>query len=192
MKNFKSLSEQVGDKITRLLENYVKSRSTEPFAFQPVSAQPVNASTGKNYKGLNAIWLSMQGKDDPRWVTSRQAKMNNWEVDKSAKPVLISFTSYSERKVVKGGDGKSLRDENGKVKYERINRPEPIIENAWVFNASEIKGMPSLVEFMRKQPDPGEIRFEQAERLLSYSGADFAPGAKTGYDPIKEQIILSD
>jgi len=190
MKNFKSLSEQVGDKITRQLENYVKSRSTEPFAFQPVSAQPVNASTGKNYKGLNAIWLSMQGMDDPRWVTQLQARKNGWEIDKSAKPVLITFTSYSERIPIKGEDGKNIRDENGKVRYERVTRPEPITENAWVFNASQVKGMPPLMEFLRKQPDQGGIGPEQAERWLTSSGAGFDEGNKNSYDPDRDRIIL--
>ncbi|MEJ2884662.1 ArdC family protein [Pedobacter sp. GR22-6] len=169
MKNFKSIAEQIGNKILVQLEKYLKSPSDEPFAFQPLSTQPVNASTGKNYQGLNALWLSMQGHEDPRWVTQLQARKNGWEIGKSARPVLITFSSYSERKPLKNGEGKNLRDENGKVKYERITRPEPVTEKAWVFNASQINGMPALVEFMRKQPEQNKISTERIEKLLSYS-----------------------
>ena len=35
---------------------------------------PYNPTTDKDYRGLNSMWLMMQGHDDPRWLTYRQAE----------------------------------------------------------------------------------------------------------------------
>jgi antirestriction protein ArdC len=95
--NFKPLQEQIAEKLIAALQE-----GTSPFQ-KPWSddnsagyVTPLNPTTGKNYRGMNALWLAMQGHDDPRWMTLKQASFNKWSVEKGAKATMINFVKMTD------------------------------------------------------------------------------------------------
>lgn len=55
------------------------------------AALPMNPTTGKRYKGINAIHLMAQGYSDQRWMTYKQATAAGAQVRKGEKyacPIL--------------------------------------------------------------------------------------------------------
>ena len=72
--NFKPFHEQIAEKLIAELQ-----AGTSPFqkpwtdSNDPAFILPVNPTTSKNYRGLNSLWLAMQGHTDPRWMTLKQA-----------------------------------------------------------------------------------------------------------------------
>ena len=56
---------------------------------------PMNPTTGKAYRGGNAIHLfataTQEGYADPRWMTYKQAAENDWQVKKGEKGTRIEF-----------------------------------------------------------------------------------------------------
>lgn len=46
---------------------------------------PFNASSGKSYRGVNQLITLMQGRQDPRWVTFKQAQAMGLSVRKGEK-----------------------------------------------------------------------------------------------------------
>ena len=54
-----------------------------------------NVVTSKPYRGVNTFWLSMvadiQGYEDPRWCTFKQAKDKGWHVKKGEKGTKIGL-----------------------------------------------------------------------------------------------------
>jgi len=100
----KPLFEQVAQKLIDQLE-----KGTSPFQ-QPWNDRqeftlPFNPTTGKAYRGMNSIWLMMQGHQDPRWLTFKQAQTSGWNIEKGAKGTLINY--------VKLQDHQQVRDEKG-------------------------------------------------------------------------------
>ncbi len=114
--NFKPLHKQVAEKLIAELK-----AGTSPFQ-KPWKdnagtgfALPMNPTTGKNYRGMNALWLAMQHRGDPRWMTLKQASFNRWTVEAGAKATLISFSKTSDIKHILDEKGELILDENGKV-----------------------------------------------------------------------------
>ncbi len=64
----------------------------------PGAALPMNPTTGKRYKGINAIHLMAQGYNDQRWMTYKQATAAGAQVRKGEK-VRMSNTGNSLRNV---------------------------------------------------------------------------------------------
>ena len=67
-----------------------------------MSGIPVNAVTGKRYRGINALKLILRSCsckyfDDPRWCTFKQAQANGWHVKKGAKGTRIEFYEVMKR-----------------------------------------------------------------------------------------------
>src|ERR1700761_6831542 len=111
-KDFKPLHEQAANLLAAQLRD-----GTSPFqkpwkADEPVFSTPLNASTGKNYSGLNALWLALQEKKDPRWMTVKQASYAKFTVDKGAKATIISFSKTSDIEAVRDFKGDKMTDEN--------------------------------------------------------------------------------
>ncbi|NNN14212.1 MAG: ArdC family protein [Acidimicrobiaceae bacterium] len=46
---------------------------------------PINAVTGKAYRGINQLWLGLNQPDsDPRWCTFNQARERKWQIRKGS------------------------------------------------------------------------------------------------------------
>ncbi len=116
---------------------------------------PVNSATGNGYKGVNRILLSLSGRPSNQWATYRQAAERGWQVRSGergtmiVKLVEVGANEPSDAGV--GGDG-ALDASASESASKRF-----ALRRYYVFNASQIEGMPL--------PAPREARgFEPAER----------------------------
>src|SRR5271169_5509879 len=63
---------------------------------------PINPTSGKPYRGGNAIQLILSGMrsgyEDPRWITYRQAQENSWQVRRGEKGAQIEFWQFPDNR----------------------------------------------------------------------------------------------
>jgi antirestriction protein ArdC len=168
---------------------------------------PVNATTGRAYKGTNRIMLALlsqtakSGQSDNRWMTYEQAKAQGWQVQKGAKGVGII------RVVQLGG-------EQPEVEQDDINRhsnadpPQHAgleadgLPRKWqlrrytVFNAQQVKGAPELeaeqlsFEPVKRAEAVIEALKEKTGLLVRHGGAEafYAPSTDEVHLPTKSSF----
>lgn len=175
----------------RLIEKMNDRQS--PFDL-PGFEMPVNPTTGKAYRGMNALWLAMQGPRDPRWMTLKQASnKNGWKVQTGSKGTLISFLKTSDRVQLLDEQGKPQLNSRRNPKTELIKLASPVETDAYVFNATQIEGIPSLKEYEERRtasrPDP----MEQLGKLVELSNAKVEQTiGEPGYDPVDRIIYMPE
>lgn len=129
---------------------------------------PLNPTTGKRYKGINAVHLMSQDREDPRWMTYKQAETEGAQVQKGETSTSIQYWKFNEEKTkIDKSTGKPVRDENNKIVKEYVKLKNPRVFYANVFNAEQIKGLPPL-----DRKDHQWNAIEQAENILNGSGAN--------------------
>lgn len=188
--------EQVAATIIEALE-----RGTAPWVhpWDPglMPSPPVNALTGKPYRGINQLWLSMQqygyDKKDPRWCTYKQARELGAQVKKGARGTLVQYWKQEERRLIRDEQGRPVLDEQGGKRYEVISLERPRVFHAVVFHASQIDGLTPLPE-QKAGKDTAFERHQAAERLLKNSGASiFHDQANQAfYRPSTDEIHLPE
>lgn len=149
--DIKPYYEQISDRLIEQLE-----QGTAPFTKAWVPGEqtlPFNPTTGNEYKGSNSLWLQMQGRSDPRWLTYKQAQDVDAQVLKGQRGTKIQYWKFPD-KDDETADGQK--------------RTRPSVFSATVFNAEQVDGLPELE---RKQLQPEWQRHERAEALLLASGA---------------------
>jgi antirestriction protein ArdC len=192
-KNFKPLHEQIANKLIAALQ-----AGTSPFQKPwkdndaPAFTIPVNPTTNKNYRGMNSLWLSMQGYSDPRWMTLKQADFAGYTVKEGAKATLINFIKTHNIEAMRDPDGNKIKDGDGKTMTRTTELDKPTITKAWVFNAEQINGVPPLAEYLKeKQGKQQWNNIERAENLLSESKATINHGGNEAYyNKTKDHIQL--
>ena len=149
---------------------------------------PFNPTTGKRYKGINAIHLLSQGRDDQRWLTFNQAKAAGAQVRKGEKSTSIQYWKFEEEQTKRDENNKPVLDGKGdpiKVRV-RLERPKMFMAN--VFNAEQIDGLP-----LYQKPVQTWNALERAETILQASGADIRHGGdRAYYRPSTDNIQLPD
>lgn len=158
-------------------------RPWEAGEFQPA----FNPVSGIVYKGVNQVMLGSDGLNDPRFMTYKQAESQGWQVRKGSKSQTLVFWQSAAINVVKDEDGKPVRDEDGNVKTQRVERAKPVLRFFNVFHASQIDGIPEW--------DGREITWnpdKRAEAILENSGADIIHDQrdKAYYTMIKDEIHM--
>lgn len=158
--------QEVTDSIIRLLE-----QGTAPWQ-KPWDAtgslmMPMNPTSGKPYRGGNALHLLVvginRGLSDPRWMTYRQAQEHDWQVRKGERGTQIEF--WDVKRVTSGEPEPGPPNEDTATPEQRHSR---LIHKVYtVFNASQIDGIPA---FQVKVHTPFEAE-EAGERILAHSGA---------------------
>ena len=162
-----------------------------PWAAGETPPRPVNASTGKAYRGLNSLWLTMcQPDDDPRWCTLKQANRLGGKVVKGSRSTTIRYWAYTDRRPKRDENGNYALDGEGKRQYVVVQLERPKVFHARVFHASQIEGLPELERPAPKAPewDPcGE-----AEKILQASGANIKhdQSDRAFYRPVTDSIHL--
>jgi antirestriction protein ArdC len=141
---------------------------------------------------MNAFWLAMQGHDDPRWMTLKQASYNKWSVEKGAKATMINFVKKTDIRPVLDEKGEPVLKENGKPKTEVVKLAKPMIVNAFVFNAEQIKGIPEWEQALAdKQALQQWSPIERAEKIVDASEAHIKHGGNEAYyNPSRDLIQL--
>ncbi|EJD3042511.1 DUF1738 domain-containing protein [Salmonella enterica] len=186
----KEYAEEVAARIVEQLE-----QGTAPWQkpWQPGELRlPYNPTTGKEYKGMNSMWLSMQGHADPRWMTYNQASAEGGQVRKGSKGTHIVYWKFSEERKQTDEQGRPVIDpETGKQKTINVQLERPRSFMAVVFNASQIDGLPPL-EARPLMPEPE--RHARAEAILANSGASIqhVPGDRAYYRPSTDSITLPE
>ena len=166
----RDLRQEITDDIITALEKGVApwQKPWQAGAFE----MPLNPTSGKPYRGGNAIHLMMSGMregfEDPRWITYRQAQENGWQIRRGEKGTQIEFWQFPKNKP--GGFEKSKDD------TPESSRDGFIYRVYTVFNASQIDGIPEHTPRMRQE---WEI-VQGAEAILQNSGARILLGIQFG------------
>ena len=152
---------------------------------------PYNASTGKSYRGMNVMWLTMQGYHDPRWMTYKQAQAAGAQVRKGSKGTKIVYWKTHEERQVRDENGKPVINKDGNPMVVRIPLERPRVFHAVVFNAEQIDGLPPLLP---KTTTAEPERHARAEAILKNSGAKIQhfAGDKAFYRPSDDTITLPE
>lgn len=143
---------------------------------------PHNATTGKTYRGSNAVYLMAKsienGYTDGRWLTFNQAKSIGASVRKGEKGTPICFPATHYEKIERDSAGKPVIGEDGKPKTVWIQYDRPRTRYYTVFAAEQCDGMPAREV---KEPQHEWERHERAEAILKESGARIQHGGNRAY-----------
>jgi antirestriction protein ArdC len=157
----RDLRQEITDDIIAALEKGVApwQKPWQSGAFE----MPHNPTSGKPYRGGNAIHLMMssmrKGFEDPRWITYRQAQENGWQVRRGEKGIHIEFWQFPANQP----DGR----EEAEIDNPLQSRDRFIYRVYTVFNASQIEGIPAHTPRVRQE---WEV-IQGAEAILQNSGA---------------------
>jgi antirestriction protein ArdC len=163
---------EVTDRIIQMLEAGVAPWQKPWNSANASLDMPMNPTTGKAYRGGNAIHLMatglQRGYGDPRWMTYRQAVGLGWQVRRGEKGTQIEFwetKAASERRSEPLSDGDSKHQSADEPDQARGNR---LIHRVYtVFNAKQVEGIPAWT----RQERPLFEVVEAGERILGNSGA---------------------
>jgi antirestriction protein ArdC len=156
----RDLRQEVTDDIIAALEKGVApwQKPWQAGAFE----MPLNPTSGKPYRGGNAIQLMLSGMrsgyEDPRWITYRQAQEKGWQVRRGEKGTQIEFWQFPNNQSDSHEEPSNTPDSP---------RDRFIYRVYTVFNASQIEGIPAHTPSVRQD---WEI-INDAEAILQNSGA---------------------
>ncbi|MHB8977464.1 MAG: strawberry notch-like NTP hydrolase domain-containing protein [Trichloromonadaceae bacterium] len=153
---------------------------------------PTNPTTGKRYRGINAIHLMSQGRTDQRWMTYKQAAAVGAQVNKGEKSTPIQYWQFTKEQDKLDANGRPVLDAQGKPVREEVRLERPRVFFAAVFNAEQIDGLPPLQRKEGKEQTWSAI--ERAEHILKASGANIQHGQENRafYRPLGDSIHLPD
>ncbi len=192
MKQKKPFHEVVAE---RLIEQLKAGTAPWQKPWEPGAAStylPINPTTGKRYKGINAMFLMSQGRTDPRWMTYKQAAAVDAQVLKGEKGTPVQYWKFTDEQTKRDGHGKPVLDDNGKPVKIITELERPCVFFATVFNAEQIEGLPPLER--KEQPEHQWDAVERAEHILKASGAmiTHAPSDRAFYRPVSDSITLPE
>jgi len=157
---------------------------------EPSASLPINAATGKRYKGINVVHLLAQGRSDTRWMTYKQAAAAGAQVRRGEKGTTIQYWKNSEERNKLDDRGRPVIDAKGQPVKETVKLEHPRVFFATVFNGEQIDGLPP------RQPTTEQTwnSVERAEHILKASGATIihAHGDQAFYRPQTDSITLPE
>jgi len=171
-----NLYDDITDKIIAELEEgrlpWVQPWGTA--AAQAPLAMPRNASTGRQYSGINVLILwgavIQQGYPTQHWLTFRQALSLGGNVRKGERGTTVvyadRFTPEDEKRRARetGEDASSI----------------PFLKRFTVFNAAQCEGLPDDIAVEAPPPPPGLIE-PRVEALIAATGIDFRIGGNRAF-----------
>lgn len=142
------------------------------------TALPSNLATGKPYRGINVLMLSIEADmrcySDSRWITLRQANELGAKVRKGEHGASIVFFKMKEV-----ADDAEATDEQKRV--------VPMLRSYTVFNTSQLEFLPEKFEL---QPSPAVWQpLGEAEQLLYETGAVIRHGGNRAFYSPSEDLI---
>jgi len=151
-----------------------------------IGQAPHNATNDKAYRGINSLWLDMQGYEDPRWLTYKQAAKMDAQVQGGEKSTQVEYWKWTDTKPILSNDGVPVLGDDGKMTFKTVRLERPQVFYANVFNAAQINGLEPYIA-----PKPKFEPVQEAERLLDLGGVKIKHGGNQPfYAPIKDQIQL--
>jgi putative DNA primase/helicase len=157
--------------------------------WEPGADLPMNPVSGKRYRGINALHLMSEARNDPRWLTYKQAQALDAQVRGGEKGTTIQYWKFTEERPLER-DGKPVLDGRGEPVKQTIQLERPRVFFATVFNAEQIDGLPPLAPRKEHTWDP----VERAEQILRASGAVIRHSERDAayYRPLTDSIHLPD
>lgn len=165
-----------------------------------VGGAPRNGKTGKNYNGLNALWLYLlaehKGYTDPRWVTYQQAKDLKASVKAGEKSSNVFYWSWYDKKTKKPFDEETVKDMSKDERQKYLDENvRPVLKYYQVFNASQCNNFPKLDA--EQQEMPADERARQNATIESIIANSAAPvyydgGNRAYYSPRQDSIHLPE
>ncbi len=162
------------------------------------STLPYNPVTGERYKGINALHLMSEGRDDQRWMTYKQAAAEGAQVRSGEQGTSIQFWKFNEEQPKFDQAGKPVRNAEGELVKETVKLERPKLFHATVFNAEQIDGLPPQQAHVEQSADG----VQRAEQILAASGATirhddsdravYRPSTDTIHLPEKNQFASAD
>ena len=156
---------------------------------------PHNFGSGRDYRGGNAMFLTMQALDrgyaDPRWGGYRQIQESGGHVRKGEKGTPILYVEWRQQRTARDDQGKPVLDDAGKPKLEWVERDRPLVKVNYVFNVEQTEGL-QLRSLAAVAPEwQGH---ERAEAVMQGSGVriDHVAGDRAFYRPSEDRIVLPE
>lgn len=179
LKNFR---EEIVTKLCEQIKN-----GTAPFQkpWRGMNA-PQNGLTGRHYHGINHLILAMQGLNidggqDPRWLTFKQASDNGMRIRKGSKGTHITLWKPI---ITQQAESESESDETSETEQKQSGIVQRVFT---VFHASQIEG---IGEYKPAEITEG-IMHEKAESIIANSGAKISyGGGRACYHPAEDYIQL--
>jgi N12 class adenine-specific DNA methylase/antirestriction protein ArdC/phage/plasmid primase-like uncharacterized protein len=165
--NKKAFHEVIAEKLIEQLQQGTAPWQRPWQPGEPSAFSPMNPTTGKRYRGINAIQLMMEGRADQRWLTYKQAAAAGGQVMKGEKGTPVQYWKFTEEQVIKDENGKPRLNDQGEKLTLSVKLERPRVFFATVFNAEQIEGLPPVQP--RKEHEWNAV--ERAERILQASGA---------------------
>lgn len=138
-----------------------------------------NAATGARYRGVNRLSLAAAsarcGFEDPRWVTYNQARDAGWHVRRGERAqATVEFWSWYVP-IMRAGRQSVVTVQRARelVAAGRISEDDVCGDRflrgrgAWVFNASQVEGVPPVLE--PRAAEPGSEPWRVADDLIASS-----------------------
>ena len=130
---------------------------------------PINAATGKRYRGINQFWLTLNQPDnDPRWCTFKQAQDNGWKICKGSHGTTVEKWLVVEK-------SKEI-DIDGEV--ATLEEKQLVVRFYTVFHASQVEGMPELA---RPSVDISLEPDKRVAEVVRSMGVSLALGGNRAY-----------
>ena len=188
-KSKKPFHEQVAEKLIEQLKAGTAPWQKPWNPGHPNSIFPMNPTSGKRYKGINAMQLMSQERSDNRWMTYKQAQAVDAQVIKGEKGTLIQYWKFSEERIKLDSNGKPVLDKDGKKVTVTVPLERPRVFFATVFNAEQIDG---LAPIQRIEQTWSAV--ERAENIIDASGATIRHSGqgRAFYRPATDSISLPD
>ncbi|ALS68386.2 zincin-like metallopeptidase domain-containing protein [Pandoraea apista] len=190
--------EQVAETLIAQLERGVAPWQRPWSPGEPSTFLPHNPTTGKRYRGINAMFLMAQGRSDTRWLTYKQATSVGAQVRRGERGTPIQYWKFSDEEVKRDAKGEIVRDQAGEPVKVQVKLERPRVFTAVVFNGEQIDGMPEM-DRVTKVPSLGgdhegdSPALQRAERVLKASGARIHHGGNGAfYRPSSDDIHMPD
>jgi len=145
----------------------------EPWSGEEIRENaPFNPITGREYEGVDAINLTLKGKEmggDPRWITESQAQSLNAQVREGEEGLTIPYLNSTKEST------------------------HPEVSYVTLFNASQIDGLKPLKEDIKERESRTDSNpIERAKEILNNSHANIlhTSGERAYYSSEKDTIHL--
>ena len=191
--------QMVTDSVIELLENHELEGWKKPWiALGADNAPARNATTDKNYRGVNQFMLGMslsrKGYLKNQWLTFKQAKDKGANIKKGEKstPIVFSKPAYV------GENNKFIPAEKmGEQTEEQIKaqglKKIFMLKLYRVFNVAQTEGLdPHFYEVEPQEPLQDFEKDERAENLIKATNAEIeiTESNRAYYDPANDKIKL--
>ncbi len=184
----KTYHEEFAEKVIKALQ---KNEAPWQKPWEPGVVHPPFNPVSKNvYKGSNCVNLVMNGFDDPRYLTFKQANSQDYRVKKGEKAHRVVYYVFEEEQTKLDDNGREMLDSEGQVIKEKVQLDRPKACVAGVFHMTQLEGVNGKEIEPWTAPVADWNPEERAEKILANSGVPIFHDQhdRAYYSPAKDEI----